>query len=87
MALCVSSFSYPIVSQVGIRHGKNNLCLVMCNWFIAANAVVMNSYTNATNFNAKAMSSIAKVTSSTAMDKVNCKGDNSIAKTCNNTIQ
>jgi len=53
MALRVSSFSYPIVSQVGIRHGKNNLCLVMCNWFIAANAVVMNSYTNATNFNAK----------------------------------
>jgi len=78
MASCVTSFSFSLVSQVVFFMVKT-IYLVLSNWFIAANIVVMNSYTNTMDSNAKLMNSIAKSTNSIANRL------NSIAKATNST--
>ena len=73
MALHVTpaSCSYPLVSQVVVFMMKINY-LVMNDWFIAANVIVMNSCANVTNSNAKLMNLTAKPTNSIAnvMDSI-----------------
>ena len=77
----VTSFTYPLVSQVIFFIVKINY-LVMSDWFIADNVVVTNSCANATNakqMNPNRPNSIEKVTNSSI------NGTKSIAKMMNST--
>jgi len=65
MALCVSIFSYPLVSQVVFFMVKI-IYLTMSDWLIAASTVVMNSCANITNSNAEPTNSTAKLIKSIA---------------------
>ena len=100
MALCKTSSSYLMVSQVVFSMVKI-IHLVMSGWFLVINVIMMNSCANVTNSSAKVTKSItkgtksitngtnstAKVTNSTAnRTKSIAKATNLIAKTCNQIV-
>ena len=79
MASLITSSSYPVVSQVLFSMAKM-IHLVMSDWFIAVNVIMMNCCANVTNSVAKPTDSIANWMKSTAkvtnsIDEVNYKCD------------